>query len=329
MYEIIRKLSETTFIASDENGIVVLKKVDYEDTAVIRTLSEIKNPHICACFGMTIIEDEIFAVFEYVSGETLEKYVESRGALNDEEVRKIVSDICDGLSEIHAHGIVHRDITPSNVMISSDGETIIIDFGISRTVKEKASNDTQILGTHGYAAPEQFGFRQSTAKADIYAVGVLINYMKTLCLPGEKLASGFFLPIIEKCTEMDEANRYENAAELSEAVKAPVKKKMTLKSLIYVIPGFKEGHFFLNIVSLCYYFFAFGMFWAVDKHGEEAFFKEYLPVFLTFWMPYFLMWDIGSWTDKLGISREKNKIASFCVRIAASVISLAVAMLLV
>lgn len=86
---------------------------------------------------------------------------------------------------MHKYSITHRDITPSNIIIGFDGVVKIIDFGISRLHKENAKHDTQVLGTEGYAAPEQFGFKQSDCKTDIYALGVLLNYMLTGHIPSE------------------------------------------------------------------------------------------------------------------------------------------------
>lgn len=325
MYKIIEQFSETTFVAKEDNGIFILKKSGFEDIELIKALSSVKNRHIAACYGTTVIDGEVYAVCEYVSGETLEKYIERNGVLSDDEVKRIACDICDGLSAIHSKEIVHRDITPSNIIISGSGEIKIIDFGISRTIKKNASNDTQILGTHGYAAPEQFGFRQTTAKADVYAVGVLINYMKTGCLPGEKLAEGYFRPIIEKCIRMDEADRYENAQELRLAVLSEKKKKRVFSELIYHIPGFSKSNQALNIISVLYYLFALFMFTGIRRSGKEAILGDYIPMIFIFWIPYFLIWNIGGWTDKLGFAKEKNKTGHIMVIFAAVVISFFIA----
>lgn len=94
--------------------------------------------------------------------------------------------------------------------------------------------DTQILGTVGYAAPEQFGFSQTTYKADIYAVGTLINYMAEGVLPNEHLTDGTFRKIIIKCTQMDEKNRYDSIEELAAVIDKKAKRELLLKK----VPGF-------------------------------------------------------------------------------------------
>ena len=113
---------------------------------------------------------------------------------------------------------MHRDLKPSNVLLNENMEVKIIDFGISRTVKRNQSCDTEILGTQGFTAPEQFGFHQTGPKADIYSMGVLINVMATGCLPGVQLVNGWLSEIVLKCTQIDETNRYKNIDDLLEII---------------------------------------------------------------------------------------------------------------
>ena len=184
---------------------------------------------------------------EYVNGVTLEEYISKKGALPDEEVRSIALGICNGLRAVHSIGIVHRDINPNNVMLDSNGIVKIIDFGISRTYKAETHKDTHILGTQGYAAPEQYGFAQTGATADIYSLGVLINYMKTLALPGEALTQGTFRPIVEKCTKIDETLRYSSVEELSAAIEG---RHIPEKSRA---PGFRSNVWWHKLIASVYY----------------------------------------------------------------------------
>ena len=104
-----------------------------------------------------------------------------------------------GLGALHRCSLVHRDINANNILITTDGNVKIIDYGIVRLFDKSKSTDTVILGTPGYAAPEQFGFTQSDSRTDIYALGVLMNVMMTGRLPSEDTARGGISRIIEKC----------------------------------------------------------------------------------------------------------------------------------
>lgn len=328
MYEIIKKINEDTFLALRENTVFVLKRTDPSQAELYDRLSAVKHKSVVGFYGSTVVENRHYCVFEYVSGETLEEYIDRNGVLSDGETRKIVSLLCDGLAKIHEAGIIHRDIKPGNVIITKSGEPVIIDFGISRLVKENVSSDTYILGTHGYAAPEQFGFHQSTDRTDIYAMGSLINYMKTGCLPSEKMTDGVFEKIIRRCTEIDEAKRYASAYELKAAL---MRKKLNINiDLIYSIPGFSRDNSFKTAISVIYYIVcALFILFGTDNRGVKGFIGDRLPMFFIFVMPYFIMWDIGSFTSKLGVSKERNKAANLILRTAVSFISVVIGFLLI
>lgn len=143
----------------------------------------------------------------------MQQYLEYYGVFAEERVKDYVADILEVLGQVHALGIVHRDITAGNIMISDDGIVKLIDFGIAREVKKEQGKDTVVLGTVGYAAPEQFGFHQSDARTDLYAVGVLCNEMLTGKLPGDGLYNGSqnMQKIILKATVIDAKQRFQTA----------------------------------------------------------------------------------------------------------------------
>lgn len=330
MYEIFKEINEMTFLATKDKSVFLLKKTGFEDVALYNRLKEIRHRNVASVFEVTTIDGCVYAVCEYVSGLSLSEYIENNGCLSDEEVKSIISSVCDGLSAIHEKGIIHRDINPSNIMITESGDIKIVDFGISRFLKAGASSDTQILGTHGYAAPEQFGFRQSSPRTDIYAIGVLLNYLKTGCLPQKKLAGGVFEPVVLKCIEIDEKKRYQSASELKQAIagKKAVKKNK-FSAIFYKIPGFREDNNVITAFSVCYYLFCLFMFTAVERTGVEAFFGDYLAMVFLFWVPYFLIWDIGHFSERLGFSKRENKTANLIVRIAGAILSLFISFVLI
>ena len=97
-------------------------------------------------------------------------------------------------------------------------QAILIDFDASRIFKSNTNQDTQILGTTGYAAPEQYGIAQTDERADIYSLGVLLNIMLTGKHPSKELASGRLGRIVQKCTMVNPEKRYKSVLYLMEAL---------------------------------------------------------------------------------------------------------------
>lgn len=112
---------------------------------------------------------------------------------------------------------MHRDIKPENVIVRGS-KAVLIAFDASRIFKSESSADTQILGTTGYAAPEQYGIAQTDQRADIYSVGVPLNIMLTGKHPSRELASGKLGHIVQKCTMVNPEKRYQNVLYLMEAL---------------------------------------------------------------------------------------------------------------
>ena len=121
--------------------------------------------------------------------------------------------LCDALTALHDRGIVHRDIKPENVMVDKSGRVVLIDFNASR-IESEAIKDTVIMGTVGYASPEQLGLAQTDARTDIYAIGVLYNVMLTGQHPSVTIATGKTGRIVRKCTAVNPNERYHTAIEL-------------------------------------------------------------------------------------------------------------------
>ena len=131
------------------------------------------------------------------------------------EAKQITRQLCQALWVLHSMGVVHRDVKPDNVIIRGN-EAALIDFDASRVYKNEIQEDTQILGTTGFAAPEQYGLSQSDGRTDIYALGVLLNIMLTGEHPSRKLAGGRMGRIVQKCTMVNPNKRYKNILHLME-----------------------------------------------------------------------------------------------------------------
>ena len=115
----------------------------------------------------------IYVVMDYIEGESLDKILGEFGAQPEELVIGWAKQLCDALSYLHSQKppIIYRDMKPANVMLKPEGNIKIIDFGIAREYKEQNLSDTTVLGTKGYAPPEQYN-GQTDARSDIYALGM-------------------------------------------------------------------------------------------------------------------------------------------------------------
>jgi len=153
---------------------------------------------------------------EFVEGDTLDFLLRDI-LFSPGETKKIVAQVCQALWILHSMDAVHRDIKPENIILRG-ADAILIDFDAARLHKPEHEADTQILGTTGFAAPEQYGLSQTDIRTDIYAMGVLINVMLTGEHPSKRLAEGRMGRVVERCTRVNPAKRYKNALRLMGAL---------------------------------------------------------------------------------------------------------------
>ena len=176
----------------------------------------------CTCQNLPTVYEaasrggENLVLEEYIQGDNLGDLLQ--GALfTAEETRDIVTQVCRALWVLHALGAVHRDVKPENIILRGR-DAVLIDFDAARLHKPEHAADTQVLGTTGFAAPEQYGLSQTDQRADIYAVGILINVMLTGRHPSKKLAEGKLGRVVERCTRVNPDKRYQNVLRLMEAL---------------------------------------------------------------------------------------------------------------
>ena len=205
-----------SLLQNKQNGTRFIFRHYRGNGEVYRKLLGISCPNLPQIME-TAERDGIVAVLEeYIQGDSLAYLLE--GALfSPAEARRITMQLCNALWVLHKLGAVHRDIKPENVMIRGS-EAILIDFDASRIFKSDTNQDTQILGTTGYAAPEQYGIAQTDERADIYSLGVLMNILCTGKHPSVELAKGRLGRIIQKCTMISPSSRYQSVAALMEAL---------------------------------------------------------------------------------------------------------------
>ncbi len=212
---------------TDEKSIVLLRHNKLKKDIICKKfkgscetyklLQNIKFKNLPDIFEVSENNGKVIVLEEFINGVTVAEILQN-GLYNEKGVKTVVKDVCDALSILHSYGIVHRDIKPENIMITDDGIVKLIDFDASRVFKDGRSKDTIIIGTAGYAAPEQLGFAQSDERTDIFALGVLMNVMLTGEHPSNKLYKGRMTKIIEKCIQLDPQKRYRNIGDLKKSL---------------------------------------------------------------------------------------------------------------
>ena len=166
-------------IASDEK---TLQRFRNE----LRLTRKISHRNICRVFDLSEYEGIHYISMEYVSGEDLKSLIYRVGQLTVGKAVIIARQICEGLNEAHRLGVVHRDLKPQNVMIDSEGNAKIMDFGIARSVKsEGITEEGVIVGTPEYMSPEQVEGNEIDGRTDIYSFGIILYEMLTGRLPFE------------------------------------------------------------------------------------------------------------------------------------------------
>lgn len=187
------------------------------DGAVYKRMCTLDCPFLPKIYGIHECNGRVHVLEEYVQGDTLAFLLEGN-CLTTDHAKQIMLQLCQALQALHGIGAVHRDIKPENIMIRGD-QAVLIDFDASRLCKPQNTTDTQVMGTTGYAAPEQYGFSQTDARSDIYALGILLNEMLTKSHPSRKLAEGSLRHVVEKCIQVNADQRYASVDELMRAVR--------------------------------------------------------------------------------------------------------------
>ncbi len=215
-----------TLLVREKNGggRFILKRVSEAPEEVVRkyrALANMAGDGIPQMYQLFRSNGAVYMLREYVPGQTLLDWVQKRGALSAEETAGIGLAICRMLKKLHGcqPPIIHRDIKAENIIRTPEGQYAIIDFGIARFYDEQESRDTQLKGTAFSAPPEQFGYRQTDPRADIYALGVLLHELSTgECHLEQGETPRPLRTVVKRCTRFDPADRYGSVAEVERAL---------------------------------------------------------------------------------------------------------------
>lgn len=168
------------------------------DLPIYQRLMKLPHPYLLKLYEVRSGPEETVVVEEYIEGRSI---AEVRPT--EKQLRTWLLELCEVLHHLHRSQIVHRDIKPSNLLIGADGRIRLIDFDAAREEKPQAESDTRLIGTRGYAPPEQYGFAQTDGRADIYALGVTF-----LELLGQTAKRRRWRHILKRCTALEPKRRY-------------------------------------------------------------------------------------------------------------------------
>ena len=224
-------------------AIKVLKEEFSEDTNFVtkfrseaQSAAGLEHPNIVNIYDVGSENGIHYIVMEYVEGITLKTYIEKKGQLNYKETLSIAIQVGRGIQAAHAKNIVHRDIKPQNIIISTDGKVKVTDFGIARAVSENTIH-SDVMGSVHYASPEQARNGYVSNKSDIYSLGIVMYEMVTGRVPfdgdstvavaiqhlqDEMVPPSTYAPnlpislekIIQKCTQKSPDRRYDSMESL-------------------------------------------------------------------------------------------------------------------
>jgi serine/threonine protein kinase/Flp pilus assembly protein TadD len=222
----------------------------------LKLARQISHKNVCRMYDLNKEDGAYYITMEYVSGEDLKSFIRRAGVLGAGKAIYIAQQVCEGLTEAHRLGVIHRDLKPQNIMIDKDGNAKIMDFGIARSLKTKGITGSGVMiGTPDYMSPEQVEGKETDERSDIYSLGVILYEMVTGQVPfegdtpfaiGVKHKSVPPIPPIEKnpqvpeylnriilrCLVKDKEKRYSSAEELHTELDYVAKTLPTTEKLI-------------------------------------------------------------------------------------------------
>ena len=242
----------TELVTIDGAGPFVRKKIPcaLARRTVWSMLADCASPRLPRIEATYELPDYFVVIYDFVPGTTLDALIKKQGPLSPAAAITLARELCGAAEELHAHGIVHRDISPNNIVIAADGAHLI-DLGIARMRVEGASRDTTSLGTRGFASPEQYGFAQTDARSDVYAIGKLLGYMLTGLQPdGDEYERALrdtdatdsrLAEIVVRACSFEPSSRYQSAAEMARALGRPGASAGGAVATSESLPGVREA----------------------------------------------------------------------------------------
>lgn len=249
--------------------IYVKKMLPVYSLEIFQYLMEHPIEHTPKIYEMVEDRNLLILIEEYIPGDTLQDLIDQTGILAESTVIDISIQLCKILESFHKcqPPIVNRDIKPSNIKLTSDGIVKLLDMNAAKRYNGESQKDTVLIGTQGYAAPEQYGFGSSSVLTDVYSVGVLMNVLLTGELSGGHIASSRLRYIISKCTELSPKSRYQSVAALRitlESLQGNTNQKESPEWRRFLPPGFRSNNPINWVAAFAGYAFLFWLCWTLE-----------------------------------------------------------------
>src|SRR5215472_6431427 len=187
-YEILRLLGEggmgAVFEARDRevDRIVALKLIRPElagNTNVLHMFKQelilarqVTHHNVIRIYDLGLVNDLRFITMQFVEGQDLKTLVKDKGKLAPAEAASIIAQVCEGLEAAHKQKVVHRDLKPQNIMLSAQGEALVMDFGLAHST-ESGDSEGVLLGTPQYMSPEQAQRQEIDGRSDLFSIGLI------------------------------------------------------------------------------------------------------------------------------------------------------------
>lgn len=226
----------------ESKKIFVKKQLKVYDITVYKQLQQMDIAGIPKIYELYEQEGLLTVIEEYITGKTLDEFINNGSSLSVDKITDIALQLCNILFCLHSMTppVIHRDIKPSNIIMTRSGMIVLLDMNAAKYVDSEKERDTRLLGTKGYAAPEQYGFGTSDERTDIYAIGILL---KTLLANSSENVTEKLNKIIAKCIEINPNDRYNSIVELRQDLISiyPQSEKHTKTYTDYLPPGFRHN----------------------------------------------------------------------------------------
>ena len=220
-----------TMLAAKEDGKLVVVREIYATGLPYKEIKAIEHPLFAKIFLTAEEDGRTWVVEEYIAGESLQELWERGERFSAAEIKAMLRETARGLAVLHHAGIVHRDIKPAHIL-RRGGRLHLIDFDAARLMREGEAPDTRHLGTVGYAPPEQYGYSQTDARSDIYALGV--TFEKLL----REDVGGSVRRVLRRAQAVDPAARYASVEQLACALRREdFLRRGTLFLLVLLLAG--------------------------------------------------------------------------------------------
>ncbi len=255
--------------------------------AEINAVKGLDHPGIPQIIEVGEDDEALYIIQELVEGESLRQIVQRNGAVSDDVLTLWMNDVADALSYLHSNNIIHRDIKPTNIMVTSEGRVKLIDFGLAKEIEHVDTADHRVIGTRNYTPPERYEGLPADIRTDIYEYGSTFYNIATGEVPLEmssdskkhmtimrrhldKVKSPGIRSILKKCIDVNPARRYQNFDEVRYRLK-------TIDEFNKAVTANERRHKALKrttavLLALGIAFLGAGIWKSIDDH--DSYFKE-------------------------------------------------------